>query len=176
MIAIRSEQGYPRDGQILASVDYVIGSPSEGAILLIGKDRQGREYGARKTTGTSYKYPSGIELRIPRDGDKQKNYPALFFGFRLNSSRWQPKTTGGWLEAPEFNDDFFSKFDLELMDENMQSVSVPDPEIEREFKMMAFWGRYELHGLLRNHFWGEMYFHRSPAWEKFLAEFENGAS
>lgn len=170
MIAIRSEQGYPQDGQILARVDYFIDSPSEGVILLLGKDGMGEEYKAKKTPEPCYRYPSGRKLDLRYDRSGQASYPALSFGFQLNSSRWQPKIIGDRLEDTEFNDDFYSKFDLKLMGEDMRPISFPNPEIEREFKTLAVWGAYELRGLPRNHFWGEMYLDRSPAWEEFLEE------
>ncbi len=75
MIAIRSEQGYPQDGQPLARVDYYIDSPSEGVILLIGKDGRGKEYRAKKSFVSGYKYPSGKQCDL--SGRDQKNTTRL---------------------------------------------------------------------------------------------------
>ncbi len=171
MMAISSKQGYPNDDQLLIRVDYRLGIQPDGIILIVGKDSQGKEYRPRTAQEGSYQYLSGGMVSVPHDLDERKNYPALFFSFQLNSSRWQPKIVDGRLEETKFDDDFYRKFDFKLLDEKAQSIVFPDTETEMEFKELAVWGAYELHGLLAAHFWGEMYVHRDSTWEKFLEEY-----
>ena len=166
MVAIVSNQGYPNDNKVLARVDYFISSPSEGGILIIGKDGQGREYEPKGKSAIrgSYTLPSGANYSVPIGSDLGKNYPAIFFSFELVSRLGYPDI----LNVKDFDDEFFDKFDLTLMDDAMQRIFPLSAEVERVFKKIAIWGVLELAGLIGNHFWGEMYCERTTALEKFL--------
>lgn len=167
---IRSDQGYPRDDELLTRVDYYITvSPCEGGILIVGKDSRGTEYKPKTEPAVRsfYVLPSGSQYSVPVGSDPEKNHLAIYFPFQLDTRRWNPKISNEALEAQDFDDKFFDKFDLTLMDESKQRISL-DTEVEGIFKKIAVWGAYELKGLVRNHFWGEMYLERTPALEKFL--------
>ncbi len=171
MVTIISDKGYPEDDQVLTRVDYYIKvSPSEGGILIVGKDSQGREYKPKNEPAvrSSYVLPSGAHYRVAVGSDPEKNHPAIYFPFELNARLGYPEI----LDVKAFDDEFFSKFDLTLMDESMQKISL-DAEVEGIFKEIAVWGAYELAGLVRNHFWGEMYRERTPALEKFLEAYRS---
>ncbi len=167
---IMSEQGYPKADEVLAIVNYFITvSPCEGGILIVGKDSKGREYKPKTEPAvrSSYILPSGTQYGVPIGSDPEKNHPAIHFPFRLDTRRWNPRIIDGVLEEQDFDDEFFDKFILTLMDESKQGISL-DGKVGRVFKGIAVWGAYELKGLVRNHFWGEMYHERTPAFEKFL--------
>ncbi len=169
MVAIISKQGYPKDNEVLAIVNYFVGVPCEGGILIVGQDSQGREYNPRNEpqTGGCYVLPSGTIYTVAIGSDPEKNHPAIYFSFQLDRQRWQPNIVGGVLKET-FDDAFFSKFDLVLMDDARKAIHPLDAEVERAFKEIAVWGAYELAGSPKNHFWGEMYRERTPALEQFL--------
>ena len=172
---IMSKQGYPEADEVLTRVDYYItASPCEGGILIVGKDSQGREYKpkTKHAVRSSYVLPSGTQYSVPVGSDPEKNHPAIHFPFQLDTRRWNPRTIDGALEEQDFDDKFFDNFDLTLMDESMRGISL-DGEVGRVFKEIAVWGAYELKGLVRNHFWGEMYRERTPALEKFLEAYRS---
>ena len=167
---IISEQGYPKADEVLARVDYYLTAfPCEGGILIVGKDINGRDYKPKTEPAvrSSYVLPSGTQYGVPVGSDPEKNHPAIHFPFQLETRHWNPRIIDGTLEAQDFDDEFFDKFDLTLMDESMQRISL-DEEVGRVFQEIAVWGAYELKGLVRNHFWGEMYRERTPVLEKFL--------
>jgi len=170
MVKIISDQGYPKDDGVLIRVDYYnTDSLCEGGILIVGKDSQGREYKPKiePAVRSSYVLPSGTQYGVAVGSDSEKNHPAIYFPFQLDTRRWNPEIIDGVLEAQNINDEFFDKFDLTLMDESMRSISL-DAEVEGIFKEIAVLGAYELKGLVRNHFWGELYGERTPVLEKFL--------
>lgn len=171
---ILSEQGYPKDDQILARIDYFRGIASEGGIFIIGRDSNGREYKPKQGDGkrSLYKLPSDINFSVPIEVNSASNYPAIYFPFQLDSSRWQPKIIDNTLEKQSFDEEFFKKFDLTLMNESMQTIKLQG-ELESIFKQFAVYGAYELKGLVSNHFWGEMYKRRNTILEKFLDQYRN---
>jgi len=167
MVAIVSNQGYPNDNEVLARVDYFItDSPSEGGIIIIGKDSQGREYRPKHESAVrnSYTLPSGMSYSVPIGSNPEKNHSAIYFPFGLRSRIGYPEI----LNVKDFDDEFFDKFDLTLMDDAMQRIFPLSAEVERVFKKIAIWGALELADLIGNHFWGEMYCERTTALEKFL--------
>lgn len=191
MVKIISKRGYPKADEVLVIVDYYINaSPSEGGILIVGKDSQGREYKPKTEpavrsfyvlpSGTrSYVFPSetqscvlfsGTLYSVAVGSNPEKNHPAIHFPFQLETRRWNPRIIYGTLEKQDFDDEFFDKFDLTLMNETRQRISL-DGEVGWIFKEIAVWGAYELKISGRNSFWGEMYRERTPALEKFLEDY-----
>ena len=167
---IMSEQGYPENGEVLVRLDYYLDSPSDqGGILIVGKDSRGVEYKPKKSTAAEHSYvlPSGTIYTVPVGSLPENNHPAIYFPFRLNRKRWEPEIADGVLQAPSFDDGFSGKFYLTLMDESMKEITL-ESELEKRFKKITVWGAYELTGLLRNHFGGEMYIETTPALEEFL--------
>ncbi len=170
MLEIISKEGYPKDNQIMARLDYFIGSNIEGGILIVGKDSQGREYRPRNKPPIigSYTLPSGSNYSVPVG-----KTPAIFYPFELNAKLRYPEI----LETEQFDDEFFSKFDLQLMGESRERIKL-EGDVERLFKEIACWGAWELAcateaGAVRNHFWGEMYRERTGSLEKFLEQYRD---
>lgn len=167
MVRIISEQGYPKDEQVIVRVDYYIKvSPCEGGILIVGKDSQGREYKPKNEPQNRgfYVLPSGTCYSVAVGSDPEKNHPAIYFPFELQR-HGEPKST-------DPHDEFIKKFGLTLRDEAMQRI-ILDTEVEQIFKEIACWGAFELSedtrvGKVSSHFWGEMYRERTPVLEKFL--------
>lgn len=167
MVSIFSKAGFPKDNQLLFRVDYFIKqSPSEGGILVAGKDGAGHEYKPlveHERDGT-FVLPSGRRYSPSSVGNN--DYPAIFFPFELTARIRYPEI----VEA-EQNAEFFKRFDVSLFDGAMQKIPALDAEVEAVFKEVAVWGAFELAGQLRNHFWGEMYRTRTPALEAFLENY-----
>lgn len=170
MVEIISEEGYPKNNQILARVDYFVDSPPEGGILIIGKDSKGREYRPKNKSPNKglYELPSGKLYSVPEDENL-----AIFYPFNLNDRIGYPEI----LETKDFNDEFFSKFDLKLMDDSFRIIKL-EKDVERTFKKIACWGVWELAclteaGAVKNHFWGELHCERTDSLEKFLEKYRN---
>jgi hypothetical protein len=174
MVNIISEQGYPKDNQILARVDYFIKArPCEGGILIIGKDSQRREYKPKNNPKVrdSYTLPSGLNYAVPRGRGPEENHPAIFFPFNLNCRLSSSEITA----KADANEDFMEDLEMVIMDEYGKPISL-DNSINNFFKFLACWAVLELadvtmQGVVRNHFWGEMYVPRNPDFEKFLEEY-----
>lgn len=170
MVKIISEQGYPDDDQVLVRVEYFIKeSPSEGGILIVGKDGNGRVYLPKKypEVRSSYTLPYGGTFGVPVGSDPEHNHPAIYFPFELRRHD-NPKST-------DPDDVFLSKFDLSLMDDYMNRITL-DETMDEFFKEIACWGPFELSedtkcGKVSNHFWGEMYRERISSLEEFLEEY-----
>lgn len=114
MVKIMSNQGYPEDNEVLTRVDYFPKvTQSEGGILIVGKDSQGREYKPKNEPAvrSSYVLRPGKSYRVPIGNDPRENHPALFFPFELRHNL-------SCQEIVEANkrglEEFLSKFDLTL--------------------------------------------------------------
>ena len=99
-----------------------------GGYLLVGKDINGRDYKPKTEPAvrSSYVLPSGTQYGVPVGSDPEKNHPAIHFPFQLETRHWNPRIIDGTLEAQDFDDEFFDKFDLTLMDESMQRISLDE--------------------------------------------------
>ncbi|MFH1508704.1 MAG: hypothetical protein ABIE68_00900 [bacterium] len=162
MLCIISDQGYPKDGNVMARVELYLDNPFEGGIMILGKDSQEKEFKPKHEPGGSYALPSGKQFRVPVG-----NHSVLYFPFELNCSIGTQEIK----KYEHIDDEFFRHFDLVLMDEFMERIELNDSEIERFFKKMVIWGRLELIGVLATHFWGEVYQERTPVVEEFLNRF-----
>ena len=170
MLYIISKEGYPKNNQILARVDYfILEGHCSGGILIVGKDSQGIEYKPKgEPRKCIYSMPQkGATYSIPIDNEM--GHPAIYFGFELKHNLSSQEIIDANKEG---YDKFLSKFDLTLMDESLHKISL-DAEIEEFFKYIAAWGAFELAedarlGKISNRFWGEIYRERTSALEKFL--------
>ena len=168
---IMSEQGYPKDGELLVSVDYFIKArPCEGGILIVGKDSQGREYKPKNEPAVrnSYVLPSGVQYGVAVGSDPEKNHPAMYFPFELNC-RLSSSEIAAKANA---NEDFFDALDMKVMDDSRKSIPLEE-SLDKLFKFIVSYAVLELaditvQGGVRNHFWGEMYIPNAPDIEKLL--------
>ena len=167
MVKIMSEQGYPKDGELLVRVDYFI---KEGGILIIGKDNQGREYKPKNEPAArnSYVLPSGVHYGVAVGSDPEKNHPAVYFPFKINCRL----SFSEIVAKADANEVFFDALDMKVMDDSGKPISLEE-RLDKLFKFVASYAVLELadiavQGGVRNHFWGEMYIPNALDIEKFL--------
>lgn len=171
MVAIISKEGYPKDNELFVRVDYFIkASPSEGGILIIGRDSQGKEYKSKKESQEkcSFSLPSRTHYSVAMGSNPKENHPAAYFPFELKCSLSSPEISA----KADANEDFTDALDMKVMDESGKPISL-DKDISNIFKFIASWAVLEIadtvrQGGVRNHFWGEMYIPKAPDIEKFL--------
>lgn len=166
MVRIISEKGYPKTDEVVAIASYNINAfICEGGVLIVGRDSQGREYKPRTEPAvrSSYVLPSGEHYGVAIGSDQEKNHPAIHFPFQTDTRRWNQKILDVTLEEKDFDDEFFDNFDLTLMNEAMQRISL-DRAVGRIFKEIIVFG-------VKNYFWIEMYCKRTPALEDFLENY-----
>ncbi len=173
MVKIISEQGYPQDHELLIRIDYFIRArPSEGGILIVGKDSQGREYKPKHetTTNGSYLLPSGTQYSVAV-GNEPENHPALYFPFQSNCGL----TSSEIVAKADANEDFFDVLEMRVMDDSQKPISLCDG-VDKLFKFVIGYAVLELaditvRGGVRNHFWGEINIPRTSEIEKLLGAY-----
>lgn len=172
MVLIISNQGYPKDDELLYRIDYfAMGIPCEGGILIVGKDAQGREYKPKINPDLkrhSYKTPRGSNYAIPIGSDPAKNHPALSFPFLVNCKLSSAEVVA----KADANESFSDELDMRVMDEYEKQLELENG-ISNLFKFLVSYAILELAdvtvaGGIRNHFWGELYIPKTDEIEKFL--------
>ena len=170
MVKIISKQGYPADHQLLIRIDYFIKPrPSEGGILIVGKDPQGREYKPKHEAiaNGSYLLPSGTQYSVAL-GNNEENHSALYFPFQLNCGL----TSSEIVAKVDANEDFFDALEIRVMDDSRKPISLSDG-VDKLFKFVVGYAVLELadftvQGGVRNHFWGEIYIPKNQDIERLF--------